>query len=227
MNPSAANQMILSSDYAGDKVILLRQDTYTSFGSFYSFAHGLPFIPLISLVWSLSPTFDTTYTVGGGPASPNGFIAFDPLCGSAWATSTTVFADFRVYGSFSAIYVRVYAREPSDTSFDLPFTSIQADSFVYNSEFNYTKVLAAGVTPYSSTPSSVEAYTHNLGYYPQCEVWYQNSDGVWALSNLNTDDSVGYFTTASSVTTTDLIMRRDPFPGSPQRFHYRVYVDEL
>lgn len=227
MGPSSADKMLISSTYPLDKVILLRQDTWTTYGSFYQFTHNLPFIPLISLVWSLSPTFDTTYTIGGGPASPNGFLAFEPLCGSAWATDTTVFADFRVFSSPPAIYIRVYAREPSDSAADLPFTSINADDFVLNTDYNYTKLLLSGVTAYSSTPSSIESVNHNLTYYPQVEVWYQTSTGIWALSNLNTNDSTDYFTIASNVTTTQIIMRRDPFPSGAQRFHYRIYADEL
>ena len=217
---------LLNSDYPLDKAILLKSDLITSFGSFYSFSHGLSFTPLIVVVWSMTSDFTTSYGIGGGPLSATPFIAFDPLCQAAWATSSEVFVQFSNFIG-SPVYIRIYGIEPTTSSADLSFTSISADNFTLNTDYNYTKLLDSGVTDWSSTPSSTVVVAHNLGYYPQVEVWYERPSKIQCLGIINTSDASGYFSSSVDVGTTNVTFIRDPYLAENERFHYRIYADEL
>lgn len=222
-----ARNFLINSDYPLDKVIFLGEATYTNYGSFFSFNHGLPFTPLIKLTWSLDPSFNTVYGVGGGPTATIPLVAFDPSCGAVWATSTQVFAQFTAYTGTAAIYIRMYAFEPYGQSNTLPASASGADNFTINSEYNYSKLLDFGVTNNSSTPNSVEIIPHNLGYYPQVEAWYELPGKIQSFGFVNPGDAAGYYSTSVEITTTSLVFRRDPYLTNNQRFHYRIYADEL
>lgn len=219
---------LLNTDYPLDKVVFLNSGsiTFAVSGTDYIFAHGLPFTPLIKVTWSTSADFSTTYGVGDGPVSTDPNFPFLPQLTLAYADSTNVTLSFGNPGSVATAYIRVYAMMPTDVEQEVDFTANAADSFVLNTDYNYTKLYMSGVTSSSSTPGSSEFVTHNLNYYPQVEVWFTKGSSTYATSFVQMLDGVQIYE-SFEISTTDLTMRRDPSLATTEYFHYRIYADRL
>ena len=225
-SPAAAKKMLLSSDYPLDKVVYLHTDSHDVTSGDYTVAHGLPFTPLIKVVWSTSPTFATTYGVGDGPLSTNPSFPFLPQLVSAYADSSDIGLTFGNPGSVTNVYLRFYGFMPSDVDVDASFTSASGDLFAFNTDYNYTKLYLAGVTASSTVAGSTESVTHDLGYYPQTEVWYTKGGKMYCLAqNTLLDNSP--VSESVEITTTSITMKRDVLLSGSETFHYRIYVDEL
>lgn len=223
-----SRDMLVSSDYPLDKIVYLHTGSinFPITGTDYIINHGLPFTPLIKVVWSTSNDFSTTYGVGDGPISSNPSFAYLPQIVFAYSDSSTINLVFGNPGSVTDAYIRIYAFMPSNVNTDAEFTVSAADTFVLNTDYNYSKLYLSGITASSSTPSSVETITHGLGYYPQVEVWYTKGGLTYAMSEIALfDNSLG--TESFELTTDDLILRRSPFLSGDELFHYRIYADEL
>lgn len=220
-----AKNFLIHSDYPLDKIILLWSG-YTDFSTDFLFNHGLPFTPLVKIVWSLDTSFTTVYGVGDGPISGVSSTPFIPQLIRAYATSSAVYSTFGTPGATPGAYIRVYGFMPSDVNVDASFTANAADSFTISTDYNYTKLFLAGVTGFSGVAGSSEIVLHNLGYYPQVEVWYEKGTDIYAAGEIDLFD--GALNTESfELSTTALVMRRDPFLAGTERFHYRIYADEL
>lgn len=230
---------LFTTDYQQDKVVYLTSGTYTipspTAGAFLTIPHGLPFIPLVGGGWSTGSGFTITFDYGTGPtpssnpsASPFNFhldIAAD---------DTNIYlVPTNVSGSSQVVYYRIYGLEPSDSTADLDGTASSADNFALNTDFNYTKLYAAGALTGLSSSAS-ESVSHDLGIVPQVNVWATNTaltiNGVFfqdvrypisltifIVGQLNdvsaiVDDSTVDFATGSSSNT--------------ERIDYRIYYDE-
>ena len=226
-----SRNMLVSSDFPLDKVVFMSSGSISvpPFGfNDVSVPHGLPFIPLVSAVYSTTSDFETTYEYNSGPVQTNtslpGVFLYDT---SDMSTSEhIILRHSNNTASSVTLYYRVYAFMPSTANDLVGFTVTEADDFVMNTDYNYTKLFMSGVTPYSSVANSVEVITHGLGYRPQVSAWQQKPDGVYSvtsallLANGNTTGGM------VSVTDNNIIYQREDFPFGASRLHYRIYIDE-
>lgn len=221
--------MLLDSDYPFDKIIFQDSGSFSAAPGFtaYIVNHNLPFTPLMKGVWSTDPNFSVTYNIGDGVPTTDPFNPFSTQGVDVYANSTqAVMAFIRNAGAAQTVYIRMWGLMPSTVSDIAPMTSSGADNFTINSDYNYTKLLLSGVTLASSSPGTVETVAHNLGYYPQTDVWAEHDGNTYLLSYtqiLNGLPDTG----GSIITTNDLRMHRTYYPSSTWRFHYRIYKDAL
>jgi hypothetical protein len=225
MSAIAANakNFLLNSDYPLDKVILMKSGQITvAAGATVEVLdpHGLLFTPLVIGSWSTSSTFTTSFEAGFQPFSPPGSLS---LSISSNATNVRISASNNS-GSSVTFYWRCYGFMPSTANDDAAFTASSADSFVINTDYNYTKLFTAGVADISATSQTV---LHNLGYRPQVEVWYEFAvvPGQFEREYLgiaNIGDT-GY--NRISVTTTSLTFSKGTYGGQSTIYHYRIYMD--
>lgn len=227
MDPITQKKMVMTTDFPLDKVIFLHLGMLDLSSSLdYIFPNPFTFTPLIKVVWSTSPDFNTTYGVGDGPLSTNPSFPFLPNLAVAKADLSSITLQFGNPGSIPSAYIRMYAFMPSDTSSAVEPNTSAGDAFVINSEYNYSKLYRAGVTPFSSTAGSTETINHDLDYYPQIEAWYEKSGAIYSMAQIF--KSGGSLSTESfELTNSNLILRRDPFLTGSERFHYRIYLDDI
>lgn len=232
MNPDAARQMLISSDYPMDKVVYRHEDSIDvpagTLTDSIDIPHDLTFVPAPILVWSNTPDFSVTYT-GGDAQLYSGQIIGSALAGqeyNASATSTNVIINlYNNSGSDQTVYYRVIALAPSSApdSSVVPFTE-NADDFVINTDFNYMKLYNTG----RLTTDPDNEYSHNLSYTPRVWVWNDILDGdiiapYIATSFINLP-TIGPLTSSIGVyaTENDLIWEE---PGSYTGIPYRIYLD--
>lgn len=214
-----------------DKIIWLWEGTHTvSTGLTYlDVNHGLSFTPLPKAVWSTTSDFSTTYNTGDGTLSTSGLTGiFDISTTQASANSTRVQVPFTKTSAGSQdIYVRLWGFMPSNVNADIPPTAIDADTFSFNTDYNYTKLLDSGITNSSSVGGSTEVIAHNLGYYPQVELWPEKGSEIYTLAYTIVYDGTSDFTNVTLSTTNVTITRSQFLGGTPELYHYRIYADEL
>lgn len=229
MGPAAANGTLINSDYPLDKIVYLLETPFTvNPGNVeFSVPHNLPFTPLLKAVWSTDPGFSVTYNIGDGVPDSNPLIVFSTIGTDVSATSTNARVYFiRNAPTSQVVYIRIWGYMPSNINDIVPPTAISGDKFVVNSDYNYTKLFMAGVTSSSSTPGLATSVDHNLGYYPQNDVWAVHDGATFSLSY--TQVLFGLPDTGGTVVTpTSLAMYRTFYPSSAWSFHYRIYMDEL
>lgn len=225
-----AKNFLISSDFPMDKIVLLHsgQIDFTTSGTDYTFAHGLSFTPLIKATWSTSSDFSTTYGIGDGPLSSNPSFAFLPELAFARADSSNVYLSFGNPDMVNNAYIRIYGFMPSDVDVDTDLTASAADSFTLDSDYNYTKLYTSGVTSSSSVAGSSETVTHSLGYYPQVEVWFEKDGYIWVSAQPAVKPDLGIRESETfELTISSLTMYRNASLSGTERFHYRIYTDEL
>lgn len=224
MNPNDFN---LATDFPLDKVIYSRQDSLPmpTGVDVVSIAHGLPCIPLVFGNWSTDSQFDTAYNYNGGTIpAPIGFLY--GLSINIGADSTNIYLTrINATGGATTIYYRIYAFEPADSTVDLAFTGSELDSFVINTDYNYTKLfINDSVAVPSSAPITID---HNLGYYPQVMAWQRDKYSGWITPTVygtyypNGDIEV----LEVEVKTDSIIITRDLINDSVDRVYYRIYAD--
>lgn len=222
-NPATARNFRFTSDYPMDMIIYLKSGSISVAGfpdaGTTTFAHNLPATPLVDMVWSTTPTFDISYLSGSGPApqdatrnTPYGIIAQV----SADATNISIGYNNSTDPAVT-IYYRIYGFEQSDGDDDYEFTASSGDPFVFNTDYNYTKVYDTGIGNTVIT---------NLGYLPQTELFSEDNTGV--ISPPRTGDNALDYTGSTSpigfmVTTTDVTYDSG---GASRTMHSRVYLDE-
>lgn len=223
-NPTAAKNMLMSTDYPLDKVVYQRKYIAPiaafSPGNF-QFAHGLGFAPLLDGRWSTDPTMATTYNLNSGPRHADNSVLYQT---SIEADDTYVYINtINQTGSSVTLYFTIYGLMPSNVDMEAPSTAFTGDAFTLNTDYNYTKLYTSGAQAISAGTNTVNI-AHNLGYYPQVSIWKEQSGLVepWWGS--------GVFVAAPSdmvikITTTNLVIESNgTFFDSV--IHYRIYVDE-
>lgn len=227
MDPDSAKQMLVSSDYPLDKVVYLHtRSVVVPAGSFNDqiFPHNLPFTPLVLGQWSFDSDFETAYDANSGPRAGAGGTLLLQTTLRSNATNIVIFNSNNQAFDVT-VYWRIYALMPSTVSATAPFTASIADSFIIDTDQNYSKLFSSGVTGFSSTLDSSVTVTHGLGYRPQVLVWYEDSTVTQWLGSYAQEDPGG--NTRCRVGTNDITLIRDSlFLPSALRFHYRVYIDE-
>ena len=105
-----AKSFLINSDYPLDKVVYINQGSVNIGGGIDRIiAHGLPFTPLISFVWSFTADFAITYQFNNGSfpsGNPGYYFSLQlsiqanatniTLSGNGTITSTTVY--YRIFG---------------------------------------------------------------------------------------------------------------------------------
>lgn len=178
-----------------------------------SFAHGLSYAPLYYIKWSTDPSFVVSY-------DQTGFVGMSDYSLAAQSDATNIYL-FGLNLSLSTVtlYYRILYFMPSDVNVAADQTQSGLDDFILNSEYNYTKLIISG-----KTASQNETINHNLGFYPQVEVWYERvSDSRIIYNTGNLPD--GTWVPVASITTSQLILSDST--GTAARWHYRIYGDEV
>lgn len=218
-----AKSMILNTDYPIDKIIFLESGSTTVAATGTSdtyYNHGLPDLPLLKGTWSLTSDFTVSYDMGN-PL----YADTDDVIVSCHSTST----QYRVIinnnsASSKTVYWRIYGVTDEDTTSEYEATSSTADDFIFNTDYNYTKLYMTGDADISSATVNV---SHNLGYRPQVDVWYEAASipGEYLHWSLGFSDDLGLYNTVR-ITTTTLDFVKGTFPGQPTKYKYRIYLDE-
>lgn len=220
---SNARNFLQNSDYPLDKIVYINSGSivYPDGGiSTPAVPHGLLFTPLCILKWSLTPDFSISYN-----AQSN--LGGDTLiCDLSVQTNGTnlVFFPYNNTGSTQTIYWQVYGYMPSNVNVDAPFTAAISGGFVYNSDYNYTKLLTKGIADVSAISQS---YLHSLGYRPQIETWLERTDGTIVYVNTNYADAAdNQYKPIVTTSQVQFIKGVDFGPFPYVKFHYRIYLDD-
>jgi hypothetical protein len=223
-DPQQARNMLLSTDYPTDKIIYKMTGSVTvatGASNDNYFPHGLPFTPLLTGTWSYDADFTTSYMAGQQPfADPNS----SQVTVQSNATNARVLVANNT-GSTKTIYWRIYGIMPPNVDVDSVFTASQLDSFIMNTNYNYTKTYMEG---YVDISGGTQAITHNLGYRPQVEIWFELASvaGQFEREYLGMADSGDTFYQRTYVTPTQLIFNKGTGGGLVTKFYYKIFLDE-
>ena len=221
-NPVASKDMVFSTDYPLDKVILIFENS-VSVGAF-GFAdvdtpHTLGVTPLVSAQWTTDPTWALSYEIGTG-LYVNGSPSYST--GIAADSGKVRFSLNNNLGSGVTIYYRVYALSPDNNSSVSAVATNQYNDFQFNTDFNYPKLFLVGTFTEPSTGGvNVTRIlgVHNLGYIPQVACW--QTVGAFTSPVLGSDETSGNII---EVTASSLIVTFNSF--SSTTIYYRIYLDE-
>jgi len=219
MSPEEANKTLLNTDYPLDKIVYMDSGSIlvpNNNSIFTYIPHSLSFIPLVTVTWSLTPNFETSFSTGFPPYRD----ISDTSAVTVWATIT----DLVIYplndtGSTKTYYWRAYGQMPSDVNDETGHTSNATGNFVMNTDYNYSKLYLNDKTPYIASPYIV---SHNLGYIPrQVSIWRGNLDGeiepVFDGTTEPTDNS------RIIIDNTNLYFYST---SGSSYYYYRIYLDE-
>lgn len=241
MTANPAN-LLYSTDYAQDKVIYLNSGSFTiptpTAGSYHTIAHGLGFIPLVAGGWSTGSSFTTTYDFGSGttPSSSPASWPFNVSLEIAADATNIYIIPANISGSSQLVYYRLYAFEPSTSAATIAATAASADSFVFNTDYNYTKLYSASALTGLSASSS-NTVTHDIGTVPQVNAWATNTAKLFSvagsvfLANVTypiyeTEFQAGAPVDVSVAVTSSTVVFRTGSASNTTRIDYRIYYDE-
>lgn len=229
-----ARKFLYDSDYPMPYLVYFQPCSYTVGGTEYyktvSFAHELPFTPLLLGQWS---------TVSGGGFSVSYDLAIEvprfsggqPLVAKvAGADSTNIYLDMtNNTGSDLTFYYRLAAFAPPEFNGAVEAVN-DATPYQFNSDFNYLKIYKAGseIVAVGNTANAM----HDLGYIPQTRTWreeqiYVNGSNRTIICPMNTSVTPSGFL---GVKVSDLnLTLGNTAGGSTQgdvKFYYHIYADE-
>lgn len=147
----------------------------------------------------------------------------------------TTTGDFEIEAGASrddvTLTYRVFGFLPSDSDADVPPPSWQTSVFRLNSDFGYSKLVAAGKWAEQANTTAT-LFTHNLGYKPQVIAWEElngiismlRSDYLAAFTEYGAVDGVAIIPTATAIQAR--VQVEDPSSFQPAVIHYRIYGDD-
>ena len=210
-------KFLFNSNYQIDKISGSREGSvYVPAGGFVSpvVAHGLGYAPLYYTKWSTDPNFETSYDEIG--VTTNTRLSF-----SVQADETNLYlmpANYSLSGI--TFYYRVIFFVPPNLDIDVPSTAGDMDIFQFYTGYNYTKVLDEGYIG-----SSSGTIDHDLGYYPQVELWYVRASDGRIVHLVENGIGSGNGNPQASVSTSSVSLYNGAFIGA-SGWYYKVYVDE-
>jgi len=212
-----ATNFLLNTDYPLDKVSgYYEGSTTVGSGATSSpmVAHGLGYRPLYFVKWSTSPTFEVSY-------DELGVSAINNLQLNAQTSGTDLYL-FMSNNSVSSVtfYYRVIYFMPPDVDLDAPSTASGLENLQFSTDYNYTKILLEDVTS-----GSTGTINHDLGYYPQVEVWYIRSADSRCVHVVASEAFTSFASLPRCEVTTSSIVLTDP-GGIVSFWYYKVYSDE-
>lgn len=211
----AATDFIASTTYPIDKISGYQTGSTTVAATSTASptaAHSLGYKPLYFIKWSTTPTFETSF-------DEIGVSTLDNLQLTAQTDETTLYL-FINNNSASSVtfYYRVIYFMPPDVNLDADETTSALDTYNKNTNFNYTKVFDE-----DNLGSGNRTIAHNLGYYPQAEVWYERDDGK-LLHLVSNQVTASASNPTAEMTTAALILKNNGVTIT--KWYYRIYVDE-
>ena len=218
-------RFIFNSDFPIDHVVYIREEDVPFSSSGVEIGHNLGFTPLLMGLfsadnWASSMPIDT-------PASSGDNV------GNVQVESNRYSIKLINYGRLNRpIKVRLFGLMPSDVNVDVSPPQVRYSRFNFNTDFNYSKLVKAGVfnTHWNSGENIV--YHHGLGYIPEVEVWQEDNSGVVKkLFNVYDPNGVNFSSMGSrivyaKITTQDFIIRTDGANQDITKIHYRIYGDQ-
>lgn len=214
---------LISTDYPMDKIVYKTSGSYThsDVPGGTSFAHGLPFTPLVVLQWSLDSDFTTAYTVNSGPPTTDPTLYHIGIDLYSYSDPTNiVITSFDFLGGASTIYYRVFAFEPTGSTADCSATSSTTDKFFISTDYNHPKLFMSGNTPITADVLGATIH-HGLGYVPQFEYWLGDNTTSFGKAQygdyIDSTPVVGVFATDQDIKVYNL---------GPGNIEYRIYADE-
>lgn len=227
----AISDFTLNTDYPIDKVVLALPITRTvptatnmSESVMFVIPHTLGFAPLCTGVFSFDG-WNTSYAFGNGPYFFNSnFMMYMMEIGAVVESTATEIRILAInWGSSKSVQFRVVGLAPVITPEGMPTYSDQ-DDFVFNSDYNYMKIIDSGSR--SRTNTGTHIVTHGLGYEPHVLVFSEFGGVTRRVSSENFIGVTGAATEAS-VSNNDLHLSViDNFSGLNVTMHYRIYADE-
>lgn len=217
MNAQDGKDTLLNTDYPIDKIIGYSTGSF-SISAFNSTTvtvpHSYTFAPLFFLKWSTTSDFSVSYDEIG--------VSFNYISVNANADTVNVYLfPFNNTGSSVTIYYRLIYFMPTTVNEIAAQTQSALDSYVLNTDYNYTKIYEEGYIA-----SSSGSITHNLGYYPQVEAWYVRASDSRLIHVV--EGNVGLFATSPYVSVTDSDVTLNNGSGvSVSGWHYKIYLDEV
>lgn len=206
-----ARDFLISSDSPLDKVIGMMSGSRNvpAFDSLTitNVAHPFTFTPLALTMYSFDSSFSSAKDEGLAQyADPSNMVSV-----TSYTNATNLrLAWYSNIQSSRTVYWRTYFFMPTNVDAEVNYTAIDSDDFVINSDYNYAKLLDAGVN------SGNFSVTHNLGYFPQVIAWNQGPLGLSRITN-----GGGYPELADVRINENTVQ----FRGQNQT-HYRIYIDE-
>lgn len=231
-----AQNFLLNTDFPLDKIVHLKSGSFTvgglTQGNFQTIPHNLGFIPLCNGNWSLTADFSVQYNYGNGivPSSNPGAL-FDTVA-NVFADNTNVYISTdNANVSSRTIYYRIFALQPPDDDSTVAPVVSQGDTFVLNTDYNYTKLYLENYldVPATGGTSNMYAVPHNLGYTSQGIGW-QQLDTYNGTSTTLCAHPIGSTFSGSPTTSMALNPNAINFYTTPgalaHRLYYRLYLDE-
>lgn len=212
----AINDLIIDSDYPMDLVVWSAEGTISSFDSGgygqVNINHSLGYAPLCFGVWSLD---------GGSTWQPLGGI--NVRANEVFAGTISASSYVRVYVQMNSartnVRYRVFGLQPANTSGATNPPDFHVSDFILNSDYNYSKLVAAITWNFTSTSSTV-LYNHNLGYIPEVACWDELNDGTVSdhINSVSTaaGDSAVWATTSQVLVSCNSV-------GNRSKLHVRIY----
>ena len=208
------NDFLLNTDYELDKIIYFHEGQFTNSTEF---EHKLGFIPLVFGVWSTDENFYSPNPIAG-EVDTSVEPGYSPLLSvAAEATATTVKLTCAGNTNNQVIYYRIYGFEPSDTKSKASATSKYAKNLVFDSDYNYCKLMKEGTFTQTG-----QVFEHKLGYIPQVLAWEHELlpvETIRPLTLYSADTNYGVKVSATTLTS-GLIT-----PSLFDKIYWRVYYD--
>lgn len=219
-------KFLFLSDYPTEQIIHLRKYSITIPAYDYrdvSFAHGLPFTPLLIACYSTTSDFLTTYGIGGGER-----------IGASLEYATAISSDSsNIYlnltnntASSITLYFNIVGFPSVDSpDVDISPTADESNIFIFNTDYNYCKLaLENRIT--IGTGSTSQSVNHGLGFIPQVLCWRESNGKVSPISvaSLNQDNSQLVGGVSIAVSENNIIFNSNLL--SPETIYYKVFADE-
>lgn len=227
MNPASSRQMLISSDYPADKVILLTSGSFSLPGSNYptiNIPHTLPFTPLISGSWSTTSDFSITYELDSGPLSfSDPTFRFNQYVGAAVnSNNIRINAGNNLAGGVTIYYRLFYLQPEGFEDSETEHTASSGSDFLVNTDQVITKLFAAGSISQAATGASIVTQTlaHNLGVLPQVTAWENVAGYVRPITTASNNGIVA----SIAVDTVNVYFITELFSNA-KTYLYRVYLD--
>lgn len=209
-----ARDFLFSTDFPIDKIIGHKEGSVSvgaGGSAFPSVPHPFTFAPLYTIKWSTTPDFSNSY-------DEIGVSTVDSLQLNVQVDTSNVFFFINnATGSTVTFYYRILYFMPPDVNVTATPTAIDFEDFNLNTDYNYTKIYLE-----DKAVGSNATINHNLGYYPQVEVWYMRGDGK--LVHLVDNELFSPFKPSAKITTSSLTLNANS--TSVSYWYYKVYIDE-
>lgn len=232
----ALDDFAINSDYPMDIVAVALTGTMSGFefpifpvpfGPPFAYAQktittGLSYSVLPFGQWSLDGGI-TWHAFGDTLENGEAYLSFDSSTGNfeieAGASSSNATLTYRVFGFL-----------PNDSDADVPLPAWQNSNLNVNSDFGYSKLVAAGKWVEQANTTAV-LFTHNLGYRPQVLAWTESSGIISMLSSsyisafteYGASEGTAIIPTATNVQA--IVTVKDTTNFTPATVHYRIYGD--